>query len=429
MEPSQLATGCQPPGFFDGMNMWEEWVLNFFPRFGDTLCRSMGGASSGGFPDWAIFLILGIAGALIVVNIAALGVPYVVLLERKLLGRFHNRIGPNRVGIFGLAQPLADALKLMTKEDVTPSAADKLMHALAPLVFAIPVVLMFAPIPWADHTVMADLDIGILYIVAVTTAAEVGVFMAGWASNNKYSLFGAMRAVGMLVTYEVPLVLSIAAVALLAGTLNLSEIVRNQEYVPNLLFQPLGFLIFMIAISAELNRAPFDLLEADSELISGFHTEYSGMKWALIQLGEYAAIIGFSAIISTLFLSGWKGPIFLPGYIWIFAKMGFIISGFIWIRATLPRLRVDQIMAFGWKFLLPLAFLNLFVTAAEVIAFPEGLPEWLIPVNMGVAFAAVIGSAKLMKFKAETRQLTFSSAYAPPGEPVGDGVRVVARGG
>ena len=428
MPVERLAAACQEPGFWDGMNPWREWVINFFPRMGDSMCRAMGGASSGGFPDWLIFLVMGLAGSLIVVNIAALGVPYVVWLERRLLGRFQNRIGPNRVGIFGLLQPIADAVKLMTKEDITPTRADRLVHALAPLAFAIPVILMFAPLPWAQHAVLADLDVGILYVVAVTTAAEIGIFMAGWSSNNKYSLFGAMRAVALLVSYEVPLVLAIVGVVLLAGSLNLAAIVENQRFVPNMLFQPLGFLIFMIAVSAELNRAPFDLLEADSELVGGFHTEYSGMKWALIQLGEYAAIIGFSGIIATLFMSGWKGPFFFPGYLWLMLKIGFIISFFIWIRATIPRLRIDQIMGFGWKFLLPLALVNIFVTAAEVLAYPDGLPEWLIPVNLAIAIIAIVATVRLFGFQGQTRQVLVPGrpVITPEGQPTA--VQVIARG-
>ena len=400
-----FAAGCKDPGHFAGMNMWDEWVLNFFPRIGDSMCRVMGGASPGGFPHWLIFIILALAGGLIVINIAALGVPYFVLLERKLLGRFHNRVGPNRAGIFGLLLPLADAVKLMTKEDTTPSAADKLVFGLAPLAFAVPVLLMFAPLPWSEGTVLADLDVGILYVIGVTSAAEIGVFMAGWSSNNKYSLFGAMRAVGLLVSYEIPLVLSILGIVVLAGSLNLSEIVAAQRYVPNFLWQPLGFIIFLIAVSAELNRAPFDQLEAESELTSGFHTEYSGMKWAVIQIGEMAAIIGFSGIIAALFLAGWKGPFILPGYIWFFLKMIFVLSAFVWVRATLPRLRIDQIMQLGWKFLLPLAIVNLFVTAAEVVAYPDALPYWLIPVNFGIAIVAILGMAKVMGIEGGTRQV------------------------
>ncbi len=424
---AQLPAGCHPEGFFAGQNLWREWVLNFFPRISDSMCRAMGGMSPGGFPDWLIFLIMGLAGSLIVVNIAALGVPFAVLLERKLLGRFHNRIGPNRVGPFGLLQPIADAVKLMTKEDITPRAADKIVFSLAPLAFAIPVVMMFAPLPWSEHASLAHLDVGILYVVAITTAAEAGVFMAGWASNNKYSLFGAMRAVAMLVSYEIPLVLSIMGVALLAGSLDLEVIVAQQGWVPNLLRQPLGFLIFLTAVSAELNRAPFDQLEADSELISGFHTEYSGMKWAMIQLGEYAAIIGFSGIIATLYLGGWHGPIIIPGYLWFVTKIVFIISGFIWIRATLPRLRIDQIMGFGWKFLLPLALVNLFVTAIEVIAFPKNQPEWLIPVNIVIAVVAIVGGAKVLGFKGQGRKLVATVPTEESG-PVHVGIRTVSRG-
>ena len=406
MPLENLATGCQQPGFFDGMTMWREWVINFFPRIGDSMCRAMGGASqSGGFPDWLIFLIMGVAGGLVIVNVALLGVAYVILLERRLLGRFQHRLGPNRVGIFGLLQPLADGIKLMTKEDVTSDEADKAVFSLAPLVFIIPVILMFSVLPWAQHAVLADIQVGILFIIAVTTAGEFGIFMAGWSANNKYTLFGAMRAVALLVSYEVPLLLAVAGTIVLSGTMQMSAIVEGQRFVPNIAFQPLGFLIFMVAISAELNRAPFDLLEAESELVTGFHTEYSGMKWGVVQMGEYAGIIGFSGVIAALFLSGWKGPFILPGYIWFVLKMGFVISLFIWIRATIPRLRIDQIMGLGWKFLLPLALVNIFVTAAEVLAYPNGLPAWLIPVNVGVAAFAIVLATRFIGFQGETRQI------------------------
>lgn len=410
MPVEHLATGCQPLGFWDGMGLWEQWGINFFPRLGDTMCRAMGGATPGGVPDWLIFAILGLAGAFAVVNVAMLGVPYVILLERKLLGRFQHRVGPNRVGFFGLLQPMADGIKLMTKEDITPRVADKLVFSLAPLVFVVPVLLMFAPLPWAPHAVLADLDVGILYIVAVTSAAEIGVFMGGWSSNNKFSLFGAMRVVALVVSYEIPLVLAIVGVVMLTGSLNLAAIVEGQRFVPNLLWQPLGFIVFMIAVSAHLNRAPFDLLEADSELVSGFHTEYSGMKWGVIQIGEYAAIIGFSGIIATLFLSGWKGPAPMPGYLWFVLKIGMIISGFIWVRATIPRLRVDQIMNLGWKFLLPLALINIFVTAGEILAYPDGLPVWLIPVNFAFAAIVIAVAARLLGIQGQPRRVV----PAPP---------------
>ena len=406
MPVEQLAAGCRAPGFFDGMNLWREWVINFFPRVGDSMCRAMGGASNSGvFPDWLIFLIIGAAGGLLIVNVAALGVPFTVWLERRLLGRFQQRLGPNRVGKFGLLQPFADAMKLMTKEDVTSHEADKIVFTLAPLAFVVPVFLMFAVLPWAENTALADPDVGILFIIAVTTAAEFGIFMAGWSANNKYTLFGAMRAVALLVSYEVPLLMAVAGIVVVTGTMQMSGIVEAQRFVPNIAFQPLGFLIFIVAISAELNRAPFDLLEAESELVTGFHTEYSGMKWAIVQMAEYAAIIGFSGVIAALFLSGWKGPFILPGYIWFLLKIGFVISAFIWVRATIPRLRVDQIMALGWKFLLPLALVNLFVMAVEVVAYPGGLPEWLIPVNIAIAGIALVTATRLTKFPGDRRKV------------------------
>ena len=403
-----LAAGCQEPGFFSGMNFYEEWVRNFFPRAADSLCRGMGAI---GFPDWLIFGVLALLTSAIVLTIAALSVPYMVLLERRLLGRFQHRWGPNRVGKFGLLQPIADALKLMTKEDVTPRAADAIVFSLAPIAFAAPVLAVFAVIPWAAHTTIANLDVGVLYAVAISTVGEMGVFMAGWASNNRYSLFGAMRSVAMLVSYEFPLVLSVGALALLAGSLNLSRIVDAQSSVPFILFQPLGFLIFVTAISAELNRPPFDLMEAESELVAGFHTEYSGMKWAVVQLAEYAGIIAFSLVIATVFLGGWQGPV-LPGYFWIAAKAMAVIATFVWVRATLPRLRVDQIMKLGWMFLLPLAMINLLVTGAEVLAFPAGLPLWLIPVNFALTAVAIFLGARMLRFHGETRQVIH------PGRPV-----------
>lgn len=412
--PPTLAAGCQPPGFFEGMGFWREWIINLFPKAGDTLCRAMGGASPGGLPDWLIFIVMGVIGAGIVASVAAMGVSYIVWLERRLIGRFQNRLGPNRVGPFGLLQPIADALKLFVKEDVTPRLADKLVFSLAPLVFAATTLLLFAVIPWAEHATLANLGVSIVFLIAVSISGEIGIFMGGWASNNRYALFGAMRAVGLLVSYELPLVLAIGAMILLTGTLSMSAMVDYQRYIPNILFQPLGFLIFIIAITAELNRAPFDLMEAESEIIAGFHTEYSGMKWAMVQLGEYGGMIAFSAVIATLFLSGWKGPVFLPGYLWLALKTVFIISIFVWVRATVPRMRIDHVMDLGWKFLLPLAVLNLFVTAVEVVVFPgqpsaagvaAPLPAWLIPVNMAIALVAIVAGARLLKFRGETRQV------------------------
>ena len=406
--PTELPAGCQPTGFFQGMDFWHEWVVNFFPRVSDSLCRGMGGA---GFPDWLIFVVLGLLGGFIVVTIGALGVPYIVWLERRLLGRFQHRWGPNRVGKFGLLQPIADAVKLMAKEDITPKLADATVFSLAPIAFAGPVLAVFAVIPWAAHTAVSDLDVGALYAVAISTVGEIGVFMAGWSSNNRYSLFGAMRSVAMLVSYEFPLVLSVGAIALLAGSLSLGAIAEAQGTLPFILFQPLGFLVFVTAISAELNRPPFDLMEAESELVTGFHTEYSGMKWAVVQLGEYAGMIAFSLVIATLFLGGWQGPI-LPGYVWLPIKAVAVVSVFVWVRATLPRLRVDQIMGMAWKFLLPLAVLNLFVTAGEVLAYPDGLALWLIPVNWVLAIGGIVAGARLLRFHGETRQVIH------PGRPV-----------
>ena len=230
-----------------------------------------------------------------------------VYIERRVAGRMQARIGPNRTGPFGLLQSLADAIKIMLKEDIVPFNADKIVHYLAPIVGFAPMALIFAVVPFTDGGLLADLNVGILYVVAIASVSSVGILMAGWGSNNKYSLLGAMRDVASVVSYEIPLVLSVIGVVLITGSLSLNTIVQSQD-IPFILFQPLGLFIFFVAGCAEINRSPFDLLEADSELTAGFHTEYSGMKFALFYLVEYAEALALSSIISTVFLAGWRGP-------------------------------------------------------------------------------------------------------------------------
>jgi NADH-quinone oxidoreductase subunit H len=338
--------------------------------------------------DWLHFA----AFTLIIFGFAITGVLFFIWYERRGLGRFQIRPGPNRAGPFGLLQPLADAIKVLLKEDIVPALADKPVHFLAPLIAFVPAIAVFAVVPFGDGAMLADLNIGILYIMAVSSVVVIGIFMAGWASSNKYSLLGAMRTIAQEVSYEIPLVLSILGAVMLAGSLSLNDIVKAQN-VPFILLQPLGFLIYMTAAMAEINRTPFDLLEADSEIIAGFQTEYSGMKFGLFYLTEYAETLSVSVIASTLFLGGWAGPI-LPGFMWLVIKVIAVFSFIMLVRATFPRLRIDQVMAFGWKFLLPLALLNLLLTAGLVLT---GLNDqlWIaIPLNLLLAIVLILGASR-----------------------------------
>ncbi|MDI6814638.1 MAG: NADH-quinone oxidoreductase subunit NuoH [Dehalococcoidales bacterium] len=309
-----------------------------------------------------------------------------IYIERRGLGRFQVRLGPNRAGPFGILQPVADAIKILLKEDIVPDKGDRLVHWLAPVVAFVPVLMIFAVVPFQERAVLVDLNIGILYVVAISSAAVVGVFMAGWGSSNKYSLIGALRSVAQLVSYEIPLVLSIIGVVLIAGSLSLNEIV-NAQTIPFILLQPLGFLIYFLAATAEVNRTPFDLIEADSELTTGYNVEYSGMKFAMFYLAEYCHALAISALITTLFLGGWSGPL-LPPCLWFLIKVFVVFFLIIWVRATIPRLRIDQVMAFAWKCLLPLALLNLLITGMQVVVWTEAIP-W--PVVFGnIAIMAIV---------------------------------------
>jgi len=321
-------------------------------------------------PDWLAYFLAGFIIIFTIVNVLLIAIALYTWFERRAIGRFQSRLGPNRWGPFGILQPFADLLKLLTKEDIVPAVADRWVFNLAPIILFIPVPLVFAVIPLGKNTFLADLNVGILFIIAVTGVSTLAIFMAGWGSGNKYAMFGAVRAVAQLVSYEIPMVLSIVGVLLLAGSLSLVDVVESQR-IPFFLLQPLGFLIFLLAASAEMHRAPFDLIEAESELGAGYHTEYSGMKFGLLQLSEFAAPLVTSAIVATLFLQGWRGPDFLPSHLWFLLKSFGIVLLFLWIRATLPRLRVDQIMEFAWKGLFPLAIVNLFATAIQVQIWPD----------------------------------------------------------
>jgi NADH-quinone oxidoreductase subunit H len=336
----------------------------------------------GGFWWHLIFFTVVIIGFIMLM---VLGFVYI---ERRVAGRMQARIGPNRVGPFGILQSAADALKILLKEDIVPSNADKIVHFLAPIVGFAPLAAIFAVVPFSDGGLLADLNVGILYFVSISSVVSVGILMAGWGSNNKYSLLGAMRDIASMVSYEIPLVFSLIGVVLITGSMSLNSIVQVQS-IPFILYQPLGALIFFIAGCAEINRSPFDLLEADSELTAGFHTEYSGMKFALFYLTEYGEALALSAMISTLFLGGWRGPL-LPPWLWLIIKILVIFFIMVWTRMTLPRTRIDQLMGLAWKFLFPLAIINFIITAVEVLTWQDGLPWFIIPVNFGIAVILIL---------------------------------------
>ena len=302
----------------------------------------------------SISLFLGFATVTVMMQLVA---------ERKVLGYIQDRPGPNRVGPGGLLQSLADTIKLLTKEDIIPVAADKWVFRLAPIVVVAAAIMAYAVMPFGRGMIIADLNIGILYVISISSLATIGILMAGWASNNKYALLGSMRAVAQMVSYEIPLVLSFIGVIMLTGSLQMSAIVNGQSGLWFIIWQPLGFIVYFIAAIAEINRCPFDLVEADSEIIAGYMTEYSGMRWAIFMLAEYINALAMSAITTTLFLGGWQGPI-LPPYIWFVIKVWVVFFVLLWIRGTLPRLRVDQLMGFAWKVLIPLALINIFLTGA-----------------------------------------------------------------
>jgi len=355
----------------------------------ELLWRTLPPDWPGGFWwHWLVFTIIILAFVLTLV----MGFIYI---ERRGMGRMQARLGPNRTGPFGLLQPVADAIKVLLKEDITPARGDRIVHWLAPVVAFVPALMIFAVVPFQDGAFLADLNVGLLYIVAISSVSTVGIFMAGWSSNNKYSLLGAMREVAAVVSYEIPLVLSITGVILIAGSLSLNQIVLAQG-IPFILLQPLGFLLFFIGGCAEINRSPFDLMEADSELVAGFHTEYSGMKFALFYLVEYGEALAISSIVTTLFLGGWRGPV-LPPWLWFLLKVFIVFFVMVWTRTTLPRVRIDQLMALAWKFLFPLALINLLITGIQVLAFPEALPWVMVLVNIVIMAVLVLVWSKLFK--------------------------------
>lgn len=297
---------------------------------------------------------------------------YLVWIERKFLARLQIRYGPNRAGIFGLLQPVADIIKMIAKEDTVPDGADKAFFLIAPAIVATSAFLMFAVVPlgsdltlWGRQIplVVTDLNIGLLFVFAMSSLGVYGVALGGWASNSKYGLLGGIRGAAQMISYELSLGLSLIPIIMLARSFSILDIVDAQARYPFILVQPVAFIIFVISAMAESKRIPFDLPEAENELVAGYHTEYSGMRFGLFFLGEYVHIMVFGGIVSVLFLGGWRGP-FLPPFMWLLIKILLVSLFMIWVRGTLPRLRYDQLMTLGWKVLIPAALLNILATAA-----------------------------------------------------------------
>ena len=378
-----------------------------FRDLGNPAGRLFEALRDAGLSNGWVFAISGLLGAIGILSFVGLAAVINIWVERRLIARFQVRRGPNRAGPFGLLQPIADAIKLIQKEALQPDNADGIMFTLAPIVIFIPAILTFAVLPWGEHMILADLNVGVLFILALGSTTTIVIFMAGYASNNKFALLGSMRVIAMLISYELPTVLALLGVVLFASTMSLSGIVAFQEthWVWLIFLQPLAFLIFLLGSTAELGRTPADIAEAESEIVAGFHIEYSGMKFGLFYAVELVNVVGVSAIIATLFLGGWWTfglEKFVPGWMIFIGKLYAVYFIFIWFRGTLPRFRVDQLMAFAWKVLLPLSIVNVLMVALEVFIWTEYelsaglvLPIFGV-VNFALAGALIFGFARIM---------------------------------
>ena len=365
----------------------------FWPRLPQRLVEM--GLQAVKAPDWLVSLGSFAAAAATVVAVFLTGFALLSLIERKTLARIQNRIGPNRAGIFGILQPVADGIKMLTKEDIVPSKSEWFLHLLAPVLIVIPSILALGVIPYGREWLPVPLELGLVFFFAVGTMTELAVFIAGWASGSKFPLLGAMRAISQMVSYELPLIISALSVVMLSGTLSLSDIVTHQAgfhlwVIPawNIL-TPWGFvagIVFAIAANAESNRCPFDLPEGESEIVAGHMTEYSGFKYALFFMGEYLGLFAISGLGITLFLGGWQAPFpglgWVPSWIWFFGKLAVVIFVFLWVRGTFPRIRIDQLMRFAWLCLIPIALLTVPVAALwHFTANPDGsngVGSWLL---------------------------------------------------
>ena len=367
------------------------------------------------FPTGLVYVLTALLGfiAFFVVFVLPSQLYVGVYGERRLLGRMQARQGPNRVGPLGLLQPVADAIKLLQKEALTPRSADRLIMWAAPVLFVAPAILIFAVIPFGPRMVFADIPVSLMYFLAISSLPVIASFMAGWSSNNKYSLFGAMRIVAMSISYEIPLVLGLLAVSVLSGTMSLQGMVYWQQDIPTwmILIQPIAFAVYFIGVSAELNRTPTDIAEAESEIVAGYLTEYSGMRWGLFYGMDIAYALGASAFAATIFFGGWSLfglEQWVPPWLIFILKTYLFYFVFIWTRGTLPRLRIDQLMSFAWKFLLPIALINLLVVAVERLIWTSNdLPDAIVwafgAVNIVLMVGIVFIWAKVFKYDPKKR--------------------------
>lgn len=333
-------------------------------------------------------LIRLVISLLLTFGFVTLSVLFLIYAERKIAAFMQDRLGPFHTGKWGILQSFADAIKLLAKEDFQPAAVDRLIFFAAPVIFFGPVMAAFVTLPFSETLLAADLNVGLVFVAAMGTLGFLGVIAAGWGSNNKYSVVGCFRACAQMISYEIPMLLAVVGPVMLAASLSLNTIVKQQSSYWFVLIQPLAFAIYFVSALAETNRNPFDLPEAESELVAGFLTEYSGIRWAMFFLGEYGNMIVASAVATTLFLGGWQGP-FLPGIIWFLVKVYSLLFVFIWIRATLPRLRADQLMELSWKVLIPLAVVNIAVVGVIVLVLPNLYPVPLALINWLILVGAI----------------------------------------
>jgi len=378
--------------------------INFVANWLRDLLTGLGLASG------LVTLILTFLGVLTVASVVLILDILLVWVERKIVARFQDRLGPNRLGPFGLIQPIADVIKLIIKEDITPDGADKIVFNLAPIFALGTVLLLWAVIPFAPELIGADINVAVLYIVAVGGLGSLGIIMAGWASNNKYALLGAFRTVAMVLSYEVPMVIALLIPVILARSMGIGTIVDSQS-IWYLFMAPLAALIFLITSIAELGRAPFDLTEAESEIVAGFHIEYTGMKFGLFYAGELLHALTVSALVASLFLGGWRGPFVeqvpILGVVYLFIKAFLVYFVIMWVRYSFPRLRIDQMMNFCWKFLTPLALVVLIVTAVLDKAIAGTTPAARVLIHLGANILIAWGTVQVLRVYARRERLTF----------------------
>jgi NADH-quinone oxidoreductase subunit H len=390
----------------------------FLPRLPQRLAEMLLGNL--GAPEWLVSIAGFLVAAATVVGVFLGGFALLSLIERKTLARIQNRLGPNRAGWFGILQPVADGIKMLTKEDIVPAKAEKFLHLLAPILIVVPAILALGVIPYGREWTPVPLELGLLFFFAVGSLTELSVFIAGWASGSKFPMLGAMRAISQMVSYELPLIISALGVIMISGTLSLPHIVEQQGgfhlgFIPAWnLFTPWGLfagLLFFVCSIAEANRSPFDLPEGESEIVAGHMTEYSGFKYALFFMGEYLGLFAISALGITLFLGGWQAPLpgldFVPTWIWFFGKLAFVIFLYLWIRGTYPRVRIDQLMRFAWLCMIPMALLT--IPAAAIWHYTgKGLLGWAVVLPLLLVPWVIVSTIFNRRLASTTRTYRFA---------------------